>query len=68
MTDEDAALIRRLRIDEGLTWRSVAEEFSEARGNELPWAAEARDQFDGMTLCEEAARRLGEDPAAPPWN
>jgi len=68
MTNEEATLIRKLRVDQHLTWRRVAEEYSAAQGEEQPWRARNSDQFTGMTLCADAARQLGEDPSGAPWN
>jgi hypothetical protein len=63
MTPERAAFVRRLRVDDDLTWRGVAGECSAAWGTD--WD---ENQGVGMFLCEIAARLLGEDPDAPPWN
>lgn len=80
--DEDAARImtlaravdvRRLRVDQGYSWRAVAHACYDA------WAAELdretregwfppSNQLMGMALCEAAARQFGEDPEQAPWN
>jgi hypothetical protein len=68
MTDDEVALVRRLRVDEGNTWRGVSEDFLAAVGDDPRWSDVACDQFEGMLLCEAAAVRLGDDPSAAPWN
>jgi hypothetical protein len=62
-----AAAVRRLRVDEHHTWRGVSHEFYELFPD-APYAELAGDQIPGMYLCEAAARLLGEDPNAAPWN
>ena len=60
---EHAHIVRRLRVDEELTWRGVAGECSTA------WATDwDENQIVGMFLCEVAAELLGEDPETEPWN
>jgi hypothetical protein len=63
MRVEHAQVVRRLRVDEGRTWRGVAAECS--RAWETDWDG---NQIVGMFLCEVAATLLGEDPETEPWN
>jgi hypothetical protein len=80
--DEDATRImnarradevRRLRVDEGHSWRAVAHACYDAWSLELPrdvresWMPPS-NQLMGMALCEAAARFFFEDPMQPPWN
>lgn len=65
LTPNQAALIRKWRIDEDETWRSIAHEADHhgivndpLRGNQLV----------GMDLCEIAARHYGEHFMDYPWN
>ena len=67
ITVEQAAAVRRLRVDNGGTWRVVAEEFYKLFPD-APYADLAGNQGVGMHLCAAAAHRLGEDPKADPWN
>ncbi len=62
MTVERAKEVRRLRVDSGLTWRSVAAAISEE------WDMPSESQLLGVSLCERAAEHLGEDGRKPPWN
>jgi hypothetical protein len=60
MTREQASLVRRLRVEERLTWSGVAEEFYDERPDELYGADLRGNQGVGMFLCEAcggAARR-----------
>jgi hypothetical protein len=62
---EKAHEVRRLRVDEELTWRGVGEAFQRR------WMAgvgEGDEQSLGATLCHIAAELLGEDPDGEPWN
>ena len=65
MTSERAVFVRRLRVDEGLSWRAIARQCHEAWGGgwEPPEA-----QMMGMEICEKAAKMFGEDYFEPPWN
>lgn len=67
ITPEQAAAVRRLRVDEDETWWGVSERFSEDFGSALYEAELAGNQIVGKYLCEAAARTLGEDPEAA-WN
>ena len=65
VTPDQAAFVRRLRVDEGYSWRAVAETCH------IEWAGTwepPSNQIMGMILCERAAEVFGEDPDAPPWN
>ena len=73
LTPERAAEVRRLRVDEGYSWRAVAHACYDLWAAELP--EEIREgwwppsnQIMGMALCEAAARHFGEDSMQPPWN
>lgn len=65
MTTPAARAIRALRVDQRLSWRGVAEASWPAWGG--VWAP-PHNQIAGNVLCDEAARRLREDPSAEPWN
>ena len=73
MTPERAAYVRRLRVDEGYSWRAVAHGCYDAWAAELPedvregWRP-ISNQLMGMALCEAAARHFGEDAREAPWN
>lgn len=69
MTKEQAEFVRRLRVDEGYSWRAVARR---CYGNHrfrgwLRWAPPS-NQIIGMALCEQAAVMYGEDYEKEPWN
>lgn len=71
MTSDQARIVKHLRVDQQLSWRSVAAECYiepafivwDRRG----WAP-ANNQLMGMALCERAAEILGENAGEPPWN
>ncbi len=63
MTLKRAREIRRLRVDEGFTWRSVADETSKSWG-----MRQTSNQFLGISFCLRAAEALGEDGDGEPWN
>jgi hypothetical protein len=67
MTDERAVEIRRLRVDEGYSWRAVAAATHEAWGSDATWTPFS-NQLAGMALCKIAAERLGENAGEAPWN
>ncbi len=71
LTPERAAEVRRLRGDEGYSWRAVAHACHDAWAADLPeemrWFPPS-NQLMGMALCEAAARHFGEDSDKPPWN
>ena len=65
LTMDQAALVRRLRVDEGYSWRAVAETCH------VEWAGTwepPSNQIMGMILCERAAALHGEDAEIAPWN
>lgn len=69
MTKEQAEFVRKLRVDEGYSWRAVARR---CYGNHrfrgwLRWDPPS-NQIMGMSLCERAAEMHGEDYQKPPWN
>ena len=68
MTDERAALVRRLRCDEGCTWRGVAGECAERWQTDFGLGQAATHQDTGVALCKLAAAYFGEDWAAEPWS
>lgn len=66
MPDEVARRIRKLRVEDRYSWRSIARM---AHGTAI-WCAwqPSSNQLAGMALCEVAAKRLGEDWEKDPWN
>lgn len=58
-----AKMIRLLRVEKGYSWRAIARHCSEYL--KLPFGG---NQLAGMVICEKAAKLLGEDYMAPPWN
>ena len=60
---DSAKLIRRLRVERGYSWRTIARFFSKSW--RAPWGG---NQLAGMCICEKAAKLLGEDYLEPPWN
>gem|GEM_PF-60879 len=67
MTLRRAALIRKWRVDEGYSWRTVAAECYEHWADDACWDPPS-NQLAGMELCETAAELVGEHFLAPPWN
>jgi len=69
MTKEQAEFVRRLRVDEGYSWRAVARR---CYGNHRfrGWGRwdPPSNQIMGMALCERAALMYGEDYEKEPWN
>jgi hypothetical protein len=63
MTELQAAWVRHLRIEEGMSWRGVAATCAEAW--EGDWES---NQIAGMAICERAARFFGEDYMTGEWN
>jgi len=62
--DELAAkMIRILRVNKEYSWRAIARHCS--RALKAPFGG---NQLAGMVICEKAAKLLGEDFMAPPWN
>ncbi len=62
MTVDRAREVRNLRVDSGLSWRSVAAAVSEN------WETPSDSQLLGVSLCEVAARYFEEDGRKEPWN
>lgn len=63
MTQEQAALVRRLRCDQEYTWRAVASTCA------LEWGGDwGSNQLAGMALCDRAAKLHGERYMDEPWN
>ena len=63
MTLEQAQFVRHLRVDEGYSWRGVAQECADA------WAGDwDSNQLAGMAICERAAQMHDEDYMREPWN
>jgi hypothetical protein len=63
MSRSEADFVRSLRVERGMTWRSVADECAFAWDGD--WDA---DQATGREICECAAALLGDDPNKDPWN
>lgn len=59
LTIGGAKAIRKLRVDEHLTWRSIARRFTRGRDS---------NQILGMALCDRAAQMCNEDYMKEPWN
>lgn len=66
MTQKEAAEVRRVRVDEGYSWRAVAQHFNDLGdfGAFIP----PSNQLAGLALCEKAAQMFGEHYMKPPWN
>jgi hypothetical protein len=63
MTQEQAAYVRKLRCDDGYSWRAVAQTCS------LEWDGDWNsNQLAGMAICERAAQLHHEHYMSPPWN
>ncbi len=65
MTKEEALIIKKFRVEKNGTWRAVARMAAEK------WPKKNYcngNQIEGMILCEEAAKKLGENPYKNPWN
>jgi hypothetical protein len=58
MTAEHAATVERLRVEQELTWRGVAEVFDDEFPRELYDPSLRGNQGVGMFLCEVAAEVL----------
>ncbi len=69
MTREQAGFVRKLRVDEGYSWRAVARRcYGNHRFRDwLKWDPPS-NQIMGMSLCQRAAEMHGEDYQRPPWN
>ena len=67
MTKEEAKFIRDLRVNKGYTWRQIAAECHEKGMFGGDWDPPS-NQIIGLTLCEVAAEKFGEDYLKEPWN
>lgn len=67
MTPERARYVRKLRVDDGLTWRGIAEAWEKEFAAVADWKFDG-NQLAGMALCEAASERFGENHMEPPWN
>lgn len=67
MTRERAEQIRKLRVDDGFTWRAVAQECFGLWGDDAEWNPPS-NQLAGMALCEFAAEMFEEHFMKGPWN
>ena len=65
MDKEKADFVRKLRVDEGYSWRAVAEECYKIWGGN--WQPPS-NQLMGMVLCEKAAEFFDENYMTTPWN
>lgn len=65
ITPEQAAFVRKLRVDDGWSWRGVAQECYNAWNGD--WQPPS-NQIMGMALCEAAAKHFSEDYMQEPWN
>lgn len=63
MTREQAAFVRRLRVEGNYTWRAVAHTCA------LEWGGDwGSNQLAGIAICQRAARFFSEHYMQPPWN
>lgn len=69
MTKEEAEFVRKKRVDEGLSWRAVAQACYDAFDNwdKSDWHPSS-NQLMGMALCERAAEFFDENYREPPWD
>jgi len=65
MTEEQAEVVRRLRVEEGYSWRAIAHACYD-----LGWGhwSPPSNQIVGMAICERAAEFFGENYRQEPWN
>lgn len=73
MSRDVALMVRGWRVDVGMTWRSVAEEWSDTvtpqnMSDKAIFKSWSGHQMFGQEICEIAAEVLGEDANADPWN
>ena len=66
MSTDEAEVVRAWRVGKRKTWRSVAR----AAYRHWWWSfwAPPSNQIAGMSLCDQAAKLLGEDYLKAPWN
>ena len=67
ITIERAQFVRKLCVDEGLTWRGIAEAWEKKFAVITNWKFN-ENQLAGMAICELAAKFFNEDYMKPPWN
>lgn len=67
MTKPRAELIRKLRVEDGCSWRALAAECHENWAEDAEWLPPS-NQIAGMALCEVAAEMFGEKYMEAPWN
>jgi hypothetical protein len=69
MTEGQARFVRKLRVDEGYSWRAVARRcYGNHRFRDwLKWEPPS-NQIMGMAFCERAAEMFEEDYQKLPWN
>ena len=68
MTHDQAVFIRHLRVDEGYSWRAVAESCYEQDWEGWEKWDPPSSQPMGMALSERAAEVFNENYREPPWN
>ena len=68
MSHDQAVFIRSLRVDQGYSWRAVAESCFEQLWEGWERWAPPSSQPMGMALCERAAELFDENYMEPPWN
>lgn len=68
MTRSQAEYIRKLRIEQGYTWRLIARACAYQNWQGWKRWAPISNQLMGMALCDRAARMFNEDFRAKPWN
>lgn len=68
MTLAQAKFVRKLRVEDGCTWRAVAGICNDQKWENLgDWYPDG-NQLMGMALCEKAASFFGEKYMEEPWN
>ena len=68
MTKEQAQFVRRLRVEEGFSWRAVARACHTQNWKGWERWEPPSSQPMGMALCERAAKFFKEDYNKEPWN
>ena len=68
MTHDQAVFIRGLRVDDGYSWRTVAEACYEQDWEDWEKWDPPSSQPMGMALSERAAEFFNENYREPPWN
>ena len=68
MTHDQAVFIRSIRVDQGYSWRAIAEACYEQNwGGWERWQPPSSQPM-GIALCERAAEFFDENYREPPWN